>query len=143
GRLTSVLKASEVWPVTPGEWTTEPLARHEGRVVHSVDQPLIVGRTLPVPREVTQITAGREYRGYAPNRGDFARVLHAVDRLDHLDQHNVVVDRVAIPAGDAAPYLRIEGLPSSAAPLTKRREIGPVPRCHSLLHRVDRGNYYY
>ena len=111
--------------------------------MHGVDQPLIVGRALPVPREVTQITACREYRGYAPDRGDFARVLHAVDRLDHLDQHNVVIDRVSIPAGNAAPYLRIEGLPSSAAPFTKRREIGPVPCSHSLLHRVDRGNYHY
>src|ERR1700733_3447703 len=126
-RLTAVLETAEIGPVAPSERTAQPLARANRRVMHDIDQPLIIRCSLLVAREIAQISAGREDRGDAWNRSDFARVPGAIQGLDHFYQHNIVVDGVAIPARNIAPHLGIEGLAATLAALPARREHSPVP----------------
>ena len=63
------------------------------RVVDDVDGALVVGRALAVPREVAEVAAGGEERRHARHLGDGVGVLQPLERLDHQDEHDVVVDR--------------------------------------------------
>ena len=80
-----------------------------------VDQALVVGTPLRIAAEVAEISACREERRDAGNFRDFRRVLRALQRLDHQDQHDVVVDRLPIAAGHAAEHRRIECLATTLA----------------------------
>src|SRR5450631_2205557 len=138
--LAAILEASEVRPAEPGEGATETLASFECGVVDDVDEALIVGRAFSVAGEISQVAAGGKDRGDAGNGCDLWCVLHSIDRLDHLDEHHVLVDGVAIAAGNAAPHFGFEGLATSETALAKGRKHGPVARGNSLGSRADRRN---
>ena len=108
------------------------------RVVDDVDRALVVRRALTEAGEVAEIAAGGEYRVDAGHLRDLVRILQSVEGLDHLDQHDVVVDRVAIAAWHVAPHSRIERLPAAVAAAAERRKVGPVARLNRLGLRVDR-----
>src|SRR3954463_8473792 len=115
GSFAGVLEAGKIRPVPPREWTAQSLARCKSRVMDSIDQPLIGGRSLLVAREIAQISAGREQRRHTGNRRNFARIFHTFDGLNHFDEYDIVVDRIAISARNVAPDF--EGLATALAAL--------------------------
>src|SRR6185312_6514188 len=135
--LARILEAREVGTIAPRERTTEALPGRQRGVVDNVDEALVVGRALAIAREIAEVSAGGEDRIHARNCCDLPRVLRALDSLDHLDQHDVLVDRVAIAAGHAAPHIRIERLSAAVAALAERREVGPVASGLPFLDGVD------
>ena len=102
-----------------------------------VDLPLVVGIALLVAGEIAEIAAGREDRMHARHLGDLVGVLQSLQRFDHQDQHDIVVDGVAIAAGNIAPHVGIERVAAAEAALAERREIGPIPGRDRFLDGVD------
>src|SRR5436190_24299784 len=68
GRFTAGLEAGEIGAVAPGEWSAQSHTGFDGGVMHDVDRALVVGRTLPIPGEVSEIAACREH---GRDGGDF------------------------------------------------------------------------
>ena len=89
-------------------------------VMDDVDRALVVGRSLLEAREVAEIAAGREDRRHAGNLRDRVSVLQALEGLDHQNQHDVVVDRLAVAARHAAPHVG----PNARPPPLLRRPSG-------------------
>src|ERR1700733_15602343 len=123
-RLTRILEAGEIRAVAPCKRPAQPLSRTNRRVVYYVDQPFVVGCALLIAREIAQISAGCKDRGHTRNGGDFACRHRAVERLDHLDEHNVVIDGIAIPTRDIPPHRRIKSLSATQAAFSERWEHG-------------------
>ena len=136
--LAAGLEAGEVRPVLPRQRSAQLLAGLDRGVMDDVDLPLVVGIALLVAGEIAEIAAGREDRMHARHLGDLVGVLESLQRLDHQDQHDIVVDGVAVAAGDIAPHVGIERVAATEAALAERWEIGPVPARRSLPPRCRR-----
>src|SRR5438445_2049989 len=137
GGFAASLEAGEVRPIAPRERTAQPHLRLDRRVVDDVDRALVVGRALAVAREVAEIAARREHGGDAGNFRNLVGVLEALQRLDHFDEHDVLVDRVAIAAGHAAPHPAVERLAAAVAAPAEGWEVGPVAGLDGFGFRVD------
>src|SRR6266481_3416671 len=136
GHFVTGLEAGEIRPVLPRPWATELHAGLDGGVVHDVDLALVVRIALLVAGEIPEIAARGKDRVHPRNLGDLVGILEAFQRLDHQDQHYVVVDGVPVAAGHVTPHVRIEGKPAAETALTQRRKIGPVARRNRLFHGV-------
>src|SRR5690242_8843093 len=101
--------------------------------MHDIDQALVIRIALFVAREITEIRTGGEKCVHTLNGRDLARLLRAADSLNHLDQHHVVVNRIAVTAWNRAPEIRRIGLSLSLAALAERRKVGPVASCLAFL----------
>ena len=103
-----------------------------------VDGPFVIGRSLAVPGEVSEIAARRKDRGHSRNLGDLVGVRKTLERFDHQNQHHVVVDGVSISARHAAPHRGVERLAPAVAAAAERGEVGPVGRLACFLNGVYR-----
>jgi hypothetical protein len=123
-RLACVLKAREVRAVAPGKRTAQPFAGRKRRIVYGVDQPFVVGRALLVPREVTQIPAGREDRRHAWNRRDSPPGTGRVDVLPRV--RITIFQRDARRANEKSvtTILRVGDDPLRAFPFVPRTPFG-------------------
>ena len=102
-----------------------------------VDRALVVRLPLAEAGEVAEVATCREHRRDARNLRDRFGVLEALERFDHQDQHEVVVDRLPVAAGHAPPHRRVERLAATVTALAERREVGPVARGRGFFDRVD------
>ncbi len=106
-----------------------------------VDLALIVRVALLVAGEIPEVAARCKDRVDALDLRDFVGVFQAFERFDHQNENDVVVDRIAITARDAAPHVRIESIPAAEAALAERRKIGPVSRRDRLFHCIHGRNH--
>src|SRR5262245_21216488 len=136
GHLASGLEACEIRPISPGQRPAQPHTCFKSSVVNDVNRPLVVGCALPVAAKIAEISAGREDCCHSGNLCDLIGVLQSLERFDHQDQHNVVVDRVAISAGYVTPHCCLKGLAAAVTASAKRREVGPVPCFDRFFDRV-------
>src|SRR5437867_12354162 len=86
-RFAARLEAGEVGPVAPREGTAQPHSGLDRGVVHDVDRAFVVGRSLAIAREVSEIAARREHGSDAWYLGDLVGVLEALERFNHQNQH--------------------------------------------------------
>src|SRR5205085_3998515 len=84
-----------------------------------------------------EVPAGCEYRVHAGNRRDLTRLLRTAYRLDHFDEDDVVVDRIAITARYSAPEVGRKCRSATLAPFADWREIRPVSARLALFNRSD------
>ena len=92
------LEAGEIRAIPPGEWSAQSHAGSDGGVVDDVDRPLVIRRALAVSGKVSEISACREYCRDAGHFRNGICVFQSFKSFDHQDQHDIVVDRVAITA---------------------------------------------
>src|SRR5919106_3851290 len=131
------LEAGEVGPVAPGQRTTQSHARLHRGVVNDVDRALVIGGSLLEARKVPEVAAGGEDRRDTRNLCDLVGVLQAFERLNHEDQHDVGVDRVAVPSGNATPHRDVERLATALTAPPERREVRPITGLNRLCYGVD------
>src|SRR5688572_18933035 len=104
GALVAGLETGEVWAVLPREGTAESFARLDRRVMDDVDGTFVVRIALLVAGEIAEITARGEDGGDAGNGGDRLGVLERFEGFEHHDDDEIVVDGLAIAAGNIAPH---------------------------------------
>src|SRR5262249_33984499 len=98
--------------------------------------PLVVWSPLPEPAKVPEVAARRENSTDAGHFRDLIGVFQTFECFDHQDQHDVVVDSVAVTAWYAAPHAGVEGLATAVTAAPKRRKVGPIARLHGFFDRV-------
>ena len=101
--------------------------------MNDVDGALVIRIALLVAGEVPEIAAGGEHRRDPRDGCDGFGVLEALECLDHHDDDEIVVDRLAVAAGNAAPHRGIEGRPAALAARSHRREVRPLHASPRLL----------
>src|SRR5262249_49062768 len=141
GHLASGLEAGEIRTITPRQRPAQPHACFESSVVNDVNRPLVVRCALPVAAKIAEISAGGEDCRHPGNLCDSIGVLQALERFDHQDQYDVVVDRVAISAGYITPHCSLKSLAAAVTAPTKRREVGPVTSFDGFFDRVYRRHH--
>ena len=65
----------------------------------------------------------------------------AFNGFDHQNENHVVVDGLAVAAGNVAPNRGVERLTATVAAFAKRGEIGPVARRDGFGNGIDGGNH--
>ena len=107
-------------------------------VVGIPDHLLIVRVAAQVAREVAQIGGRAEEAIDAPIGSDGARRLRPEDRLDHEDDVDVVVERLAVAAG----HVRVHRLPlaRTIGSMADRRKVDKIDDVLGLLDTVHRRN---
>ena len=108
----------------------------DGRLGDLGDQRLVLRVALAVAGEVAEVAAGREQPRHARELRDLARCFHALERLDHQEQHDVVVPGLPVAARHLVPQLA-GSLPAAGAAPADGREVGPVDRGLRLFDAVD------
>src|SRR5262245_8440080 len=120
GGLAARLEAREVRTVAPRNRSAQTNTRLQRRVMDDVDRALVVGCALPEPGEVPEITARGKQRRYARHLRDLVGVLQPFERLDHQDEHDVVVDGVAVSSRTVAPHAGVERVPAADTATAER-----------------------
>ena len=70
-------------------------------VVHDIDGALVIRIALFETGEIADVTTGGEDGGNTRHLGDFIGVFQTLQRFDHQNQHQVIVDGVAQSDSDA------------------------------------------
>ena len=104
-----------------------------------VDRSFVIGRALGVAGEVSKISACSENRSHSGDLCNGVSVLQAFKSFNHQDQHDIVINSVAITARNIAPHCGIECLAASIAAFSQRRKVSPVSRFDRFLEGIHRG----
>src|SRR3954470_11901666 len=102
-----------------------------------IDRSLVIRASLSVTGEVSEITARSKDGSHSGHLGNRIGILESLEGLNHEDQHNIVVDGIAVAARDVSPHCRVEGLAASIAPFSEGRKVSPVSCFNRFLYRID------
>src|SRR5688572_8155276 len=129
------LEEREVLAVAPRERPAESPLGAQRRVVNRRDHRLVIGLALAKAREAAQVRARGEYDVDAGHAGDLVGDRDAGRRLDHRDDHDVVVRDLPIVGAVQRAVLAV-----AEAAFAARRIHRVLDGAADLLDAVDERN---